>query len=117
MACPKGTISYHIKQGDTYHNLARRFNTTIKAIASVNIGVDPNNLIPGNSICIPIRRSVVPCSPEHRYVIKGGDTFSKLAERYHISAMSILSLNPGVDPTNLQAGQIICLPARRRRRS
>lgn len=117
MTCPKGTISYHIKPGDTFHNLARRFNTTVQAIVSVNIGVDPNNLMPGKTICIPIRRSVVPCSPEHRYVIKAGDTFSKLAERYHIFSATIHSLNPGVDPTNLQVGQIICLPIRKRRRS
>jgi hypothetical protein len=25
-------------------------------------------------------------------------------------------LNPGVDPTNLQVGQVICLPVRRRKR-
>ncbi|UWG97023.1 LysM domain-containing protein [Dehalobacter sp. DCM] len=117
MTCPKGTIPYHIKQGDTFYTLARRFNTTVQAIASVNIGVDANNLIPGSTICIPIRRSVVPCPPENRYVIKAGDTFSKLAARYRISAASILSLNSGVDPTNLQVGQIICLPIRRRRKS
>jgi LysM repeat protein len=117
MICPKGTISYQIKPGDTFYSLARKFNTTAEAIASVNTGVNPNNLKPGVLICIPIRRSVVSCPPANRYVIKAGDTFSKLAGKYHLSTASLISLNPGVDPTNLRIGQMICLPVRRRRRS
>ncbi|RNC28607.1 MAG: putative peptidoglycan endopeptidase LytE [Candidatus Dichloromethanomonas elyunquensis] len=114
--CPRGTIPYRIKQGDTFNILAQRFNTTIKAITSVNPGVSPNNLQVGQSICIPIRRSVVPCSPGNRYIIKAGDTFSKLSQRYGLSIAAITALNPGVEPSNLRVGQVICLPVRRRRR-
>lgn len=115
--CPKGTIPYVLKPGDTYYTLARRFNTTIAAINSVNAGINPNNIQPGQTIYIPIRRSVVSCSPRNRYIIKPGDTFSKLAHKYGISLAAITSLNPGIDPLNLQSGQVICLPIRRRRRS
>lgn len=115
--CPRGTIPYHIKAGDTFNSLARRFNTTVEAIRSVNPGVNPNNLLISQTVCIPIRRSVVSCPPGSRYIIKAGDTFSKLSERYKLSVATIKALNPGVDPTNLQVGQIICLPFRRRRRT
>lgn len=114
--CPKGTISYRVKPGDTYHALARRFNTTVKAISSANPEVNPNNLRLGELICIPITRSIASCPPEHRYIVKAGDTYSKLAQKYGIPAVVIISLNPGADPTNLQVGQIICLPVRKRRR-
>ncbi len=114
--CPRGTIPYVIKAGDTFGTLARRFNTTVDAIISVNQGVNPNNLRIGQSICIPIRRSVVPCPPGSRYIIKAGDTYSKLSEKYGLSVAAITALNPGVDPLNLQVGQVICLPVRRRRR-
>ena len=114
--CPRGTISYRIKSGDTFHNIAQRFNTEVAAIISVNPGVDPKNLHVGQNICIPVRRKVVPCSPANRYVIKAGDTFSKLAQRYGLSVAALTAVNPGVDPLNLQVGQIICLPVRRRRR-
>jgi LysM repeat protein len=115
--CPQGTILYYIKPGDTFHVLARRFNTTVAAIASVNPGTNPKNLQVGQPICIPVRRSVVPCPPGSRYIIKAGDTFSKLAQRYGLSLAAIRAFNPGVDPTNLQVGQMICLPVRRRKRS
>lgn len=113
--CPKGTIPYQVKPGDNFFILARKFNTTVGAIISVNPGINPGTLTPGQSICIPVRRSIVPCSPENRYVIKAGDTFSKLAKRYGMSVKAIIRMNPGVDPLSLQVGQVICLPARRRR--
>lgn len=115
--CPKGTIPYRIKPGDTFNSLARRFNTTADAISSVNKGVNPNNLKEGETICIPVRRSIVPCPPSSRYVIKPGDTFSRLADKYGFSIPGIIGLNPGVDPSNLRIGQIICLPVRRRKRA
>jgi len=114
--CPRGTISYRVKPGDTFHNLAQRFNTTVASLMAVNPGVDPQNLSIGQNICIPVRRRVVPCAPANRYVIKAGDTFSKLAQRYGMTVAAIRALNPGVDPLNLQVGQVICLPARRRRK-
>lgn len=113
--CPQGTIPYRIKANDTFFDLARRFNTTVEAIITVNPGVNPDNLKVGQSICIPVRRSFVPCSPGNRYVVKAGDSFSKLARRYGIAINTVIQMNPGVDPSNLQVGQIICLPVRRRR--
>lgn len=114
--CRRGTIPYRVKPGDTFATLAHRFNTTIESITVVNPGINPKNLRVGESICIPVRRSVVPCPPGNRYFIKAGDTFSKLAHRYGLSSATISALNPGVDPLNLQVGQVICLPVRRRRR-
>lgn len=113
--CPQGTIPYKIKRGDTFFVLAQRYNTTVEAITVVNPGVNADNLKVGQSICIPVRRSIVPCSPGNRYVVKAGDSFSKLARRYGISVNTIIQMNSGVDPSNLQVGQIICLPTRRRR--
>ena len=51
--CPMGTFSYTIRYGDTYHSLARRFNTTIRAIREANPRVNPGQLQAGQRICIP----------------------------------------------------------------
>lgn len=52
-SCPPGTFSYTIRQGDTFFNLAMRFNTTVDAIMRANPGVNPDNLQIGQVICIP----------------------------------------------------------------
>lgn len=51
--CPAGTRPYTIVAGDTFFNLARRFNTTVDAIIRANPGVNPDNLRIGQVICIP----------------------------------------------------------------
>ncbi|MCC5912363.1 MAG: LysM peptidoglycan-binding domain-containing protein [Clostridiaceae bacterium] len=51
--CPTGTRPYTIVSGDTFFNLAGRFNTTIDAIRRANPGVDPDALRVGQVICIP----------------------------------------------------------------
>ncbi|KAB3536097.1 LysM peptidoglycan-binding domain-containing protein [Alkaliphilus pronyensis] len=52
-ACPTGTTAYTIVAGDTFFNLARRFNTTVDAIRRANPNVNPDNLQIGQVICIP----------------------------------------------------------------
>jgi len=42
--CPIGTFFYTIRPGDTLWLIARRYHTTIYAIAALNPGIDLNNL-------------------------------------------------------------------------
>lgn len=51
--CPVGTRSYTIKAGDTFYNLAIRYNTTVDAIIRANPNANPNQLRIGQRICIP----------------------------------------------------------------
>ncbi|MSU70087.1 MAG: LysM peptidoglycan-binding domain-containing protein [Opitutaceae bacterium] len=44
------------------------------------------------------------------YVIKGGDTFSKVGKAHGCSASDIAAVNPGVDSSHLRVGQKIKLP-------
>lgn len=52
--CPSGTMSYTIKSGDNFYDLAIRYNTTVEAIERANPGVNPNTLQIGQIICIPM---------------------------------------------------------------
>ncbi len=44
------------------------------------------------------------------YTIKSGDTLFELAQRYSTTVARILELNPGINPQNLQVGQVIKIP-------
>lgn len=45
------------------------------------------------------------------YVIKQGDTFTKISQLFGVSVSSIQKLNPAVDSSKLKIGQIIKIPA------
>ncbi len=113
--CPNGFL-YTIQSGDTFFRLAQRFGTTVAAIQAANPGVDPNNLQIGQVICIPTGPAPGPgpvqCPNGFLYTIQSGDTFFRLAQRFGTTVEAIQAANPGVDPNNLQIGQVICIPVR-----
>ncbi|HAF17636.1 MAG: DUF3794 and LysM peptidoglycan-binding domain-containing protein [Thermacetogeniaceae bacterium] len=56
----------------------------------------------------PVPPPTPTCPFEH--VVQPGDTIFKLSLRYNVSVDSILALNPGVDPQNLQIGSVLIIP-------
>ncbi|NLA57883.1 MAG: LysM peptidoglycan-binding domain-containing protein, partial [Firmicutes bacterium] len=68
---------------------------------------DPNNLIPGQRICIPVQQ---PVCQGFFYTIQPGDTLFELAARFGTTVAAIIAANPGIDPNNLIPGQRICIP-------
>lgn len=112
MRCPAGTFAYVIRSGDTFYSLASRFNTTVNAIMAANPGVNPNRLQIGQTVCIPGSQPPPSGCPAGTtgYTIKAGDTLSQIGQRFKVSLTSILAVNPGLDPANLQIGQVICIP-------
>jgi len=45
-------------------------------------------------------------------VIRSGDTFFALAQRFGVSVADLQAANPGVNPNALQIGQLVCIPTR-----
>ncbi|MFZ5989977.1 MAG: LysM peptidoglycan-binding domain-containing protein [Bacillota bacterium] len=105
--CPPGTVSYTIRPGDTFYSLARRFNTTVGAIASANPSVNPQRLSVGQVICIPTSAL---CPTGNYYTVKAGDTLFSISRRFNISLPDLIRLNPGINPNLLYVGQVICIP-------
>jgi|GEM_PF-2733042 len=57
------------------------------------------------------RQATVSASGQKIHVIQSGDIFSKLAKQYGVSLQAIIDANPDTDPTRLQIGQKIIIPA------
>ena len=110
--CPPGSRPYMIKAGDTFYNIAHRFNTTVQALIAANPTVNPNMLMIGQQICIPTQPVTPPCPVGSAYTIKAGDTFYAIAMAHNVTVDELLRFNPGVDPNRLYIGQVICIPPR-----
>lgn len=57
----------------------------------------------------PVRRS--PRLPGKEYTVEKGDSFAAIAHRFHIPLRALEDSNPGLNPTRLQIGQVIVIPA------
>jgi len=58
-------------------------------------------------------KEVMPPCPSGRYLrVAAGDTLYLIAVRLGTTMSELIRLNPGVNPFNLQIGQLLCLPER-----
>lgn len=55
--------------------------------------------------------TAAPGTPD-KYIVKAGDTLNAIAGQYGTTADAIIAVNPGVNPSSLQIGQSITIPAR-----
>ncbi len=118
-ACPAGFTTYTVVAGDTLFFLARRFGTTVDALLRANPQItDPNNLMVGQTICVPaVTPSPGPvptCPPGFTtHTVIAGETMFMIARRFGISLRELLAANPQItDPNTLTVGQVICVPSR-----
>jgi LysM repeat protein len=51
-----------------------------------------------------------PCPGGTLYTIRPGDSYFSLARRFGTTVEALVAANPGVDPTNLVIGQVVCIP-------
>lgn len=63
---------------------------------------------------IPKSNQDVPKSGHYYYFIQQGDTFSALAQHFHLALISLLQANPKIQPKKLQVGQRIVIPVAER---
>jgi LysM repeat protein len=77
--------------------------------------VEPTNVVAGD---IPPRvDSVMPAEPTNTvaglsdYTIAKGDTLSGIAQNHKITVAALVAANPAIEPTKLQVGKVIHIPA------
>ena len=108
--CKTGT-THTIKPGDTIYSIAKFYNISPDALIDSNPGVDPDNLLIGQPICIPLDALPEPCAQGASiYTIKAGDTFYRLAKENNLPLTLLINANPAVNPEAIIPGQRICIP-------
>ncbi|MBD5467336.1 MAG: LysM peptidoglycan-binding domain-containing protein [Lachnospiraceae bacterium] len=102
-----GVTEYVVRSGDTLWLIARRYNTTVDAIKSLN-GLTSDNLSIGQVLQIPTTGSTG--GSYFEYTVRSGDTLWQLAQRYNTTVDAIQNLN-GLSGSNLNIGQILKIPS------
>ncbi|MFZ7102197.1 MAG: LysM peptidoglycan-binding domain-containing protein [Peptococcaceae bacterium] len=113
--CASG-VYWEVAEGDTLYKIAQAAQVGLQELLEANPDIEPDNLTIGQSICIPPGGNVpgpnqVPNCPGGLYwEIAPGDTLFKISQEANVTIAQLLAVNPGINPDNLQVGQIICLP-------
>ncbi|HOQ23421.1 MAG TPA: SafA/ExsA family spore coat assembly protein [Bacillota bacterium] len=111
-ACPPGSTTYTVVQGDTMFEIARRFGVTLDALLAANPQItDPNRIFPGQLVCIPTPVGPPQCPNGFLYTVVRGDTMFEIARRFGITLDALIRANPQIaDPNLIFPGQRICVP-------
>jgi LysM repeat protein len=101
LAVPATTTEYKVAKGDSFYTLAKKFHTTLKAIAEANPGVDSSKLKIGQTLHIPAATAAPATGADTAtapngtqiYTVKSGDTLSKLATQFGTTVKAIRAAN------------------------
>lgn len=77
---------YIVQSGDTINSIANKYNISAERLISDNGLINPNALVPGQTIVI--------LYPQKTYTVKPGDTLLSIAESNQISIMQLIRNNP-----------------------
>lgn len=115
---------YKVQKGDFGTTIAKKAGVTLAALKAANPGVDWNKLKLNQVLNIPAPTAapapsaatgttVAPTTPEagNSYVVRPGDTGSKVAKKTGVSWKSIRAAN-GLSSDNIRPGQKLTIPAK-----
>jgi len=117
-------VVHTVRPGDTLWDLARRYGTTVEAIAAAS-GIRPTQLLRvGQNLRIPGRGAPQPAAPPSRpasppgsgqgnfrvYTVRSGDNLWLIARRYGTTVQALMDAN-SLRSDRLQVGQRLHIPA------
>ena len=109
--------TYIVQRGDTLSLIARRYSTTVRAIAELNGIVNPNLiyvsqrlLIPSAGHSSPSLRQAQDTAPSQIHIVQPGETLTRIASRYGTTVSAIVAANGIADPSLILVGQRLAIP-------
>jgi lysozyme len=107
---PVDSTYYTVKSGDSLSVLARRFNTTVQAIARANGISNTSHIYVGQKLIIPTGYAYPPSVYGFYYTVKAGDTLSEIAKWYGVSLHTLAAVNGISNVSHIYVGQRIYIP-------
>jgi LysM repeat protein len=122
VAPPPTEAEHVVVKNDNFSTLAKKYNTTIKAISEANPGVDSTRLKIGQKLRIPAGAAPAPATPaaglgalaegaETIYTVKNNDTLTKLAKAHGTTVPALRKANH-LRTDQIRVGQKLKIPGK-----
>lgn len=103
------SVVHVVKRGENLYRIARRYGTSVQAIAAANHIPNPNRIYAGQRLIIPSGSKPVP-GGKTIHVVRCGETLSGIAYRYGVNMWAIANANGIRNPNRIYAGQRLVIP-------
>ncbi len=120
------TVKHTIKSGESLYTIAKKNHTTVAALCKLN-GIKKGQVLhAGHTLKVPKGKSIHKSKKRMvkkqtvrpaKYVVKSGDTLSRIAKRYHTTVASLRKLNYLKSANDIKPGQILALKASAKKKS
>ncbi len=108
-AMPPGSITYYtVQPGDNLFRIGQKFGVSWVQIAEANGLVNPNQIVAGQTLKIPVNAPGP--TPEFTHVVKFGETIFGIAAQYGVPWLAIAEANDIPSPYVIYAGQALIIP-------
>ncbi len=109
-ASPRTATQYKVVEGDSLWSIARRFGTTVEALAAANGISEADFLQPGQVLRVPTgRREALGSRPVLTYTVRQGDTLWAIALKTGVRVEDLAAAN-GIQGDRLRIGQKLGIP-------
>lgn len=102
------TSTYTVAKGDSLYQIAKKYNTTVEALKSLN-NLTSNTLSIGQKLIIPTLAEEKPSTDTTTYTVVKGDSLYQIAKKYNTTVEVLKSLN-NLTSNTLSIGQKLIIP-------
>ena len=118
---PSDVREHVVLKGESFYTIAKKYNTTMRAVASANPSVDANRLKIGQKLAVPppqpaagtlmadANTGAPSAGGDRIHTVKAGDNLTTIARRHGVSIKDIQSVN-NLRTTQIRVGQKLRLP-------
>ena len=119
---PTNAKSHIVKKGETLTLIARQHGVSINSLVQNNGIKNPDIILTGQKLIVnPIHKTsnlnpttnpqtLSQQSQGNQYKVLEGDTINRIAKSHGISNETLIASNSGINPDQIQTGQIIKIP-------
>jgi len=104
------TTTHTVQPGETLSEIAQQYGTTETALLELNGLDEPDTILVGQELTVPMLATFAPTAPgQHR--VQPGETLSEIAKQYGVTLEQLMAVNGITDPNSVYSGQLLDVTA------